>query len=90
MLVKGVTYRICGIEAIEMKLRKPPVSLEAMVRLHYVLGLDLPCLWSYLLPADTWLINNVIITSKRRRFDVLMMFYLRHVLAGQMLTEEQW
>ena len=33
-------------------------------------------------PADTWLNNNVIITSKRRRFDVIMTLLLSHVSAG--------
>ena len=34
-------------------------------------------------PADTWRNDNVIITSKRRRFDVMMTLLLRRMSAGQ-------
>ena len=34
-------------------------------------------------PAGTWRINNVIMTSKRRRFDVIMTLLLRRVPAGR-------
>ena len=34
-------------------------------------------------PADTQRNDDVIITSKRRRFDVIMTLLLRHVPAGQ-------
>ena len=33
-------------------------------------------------PADTWRNNNVIMTSKRRRFDVIITLSLRHVPVG--------
>ena len=33
-------------------------------------------------PTDSWHNNNVIITSKRRRFDVIITLFLRHASVG--------
>ena len=49
---------------------------------------DLDCyFWMNIIPADTRRNNNVIITPKRRRFDVIMVLSLRRVPADRQMVQ---